>query len=93
MHKHRIMEFAGIGALAEITDEEYAMAGIDVSDFTERAIEGITYKGKKYGVPLDFHAYLWHINMDLFGAAGLVDRGGSPFYQAVRQRCWSTPKK
>ncbi len=78
MHKHRLLEFAGIGALAEITPEDYAEAGIDVGDFTDRAIDGVTLNGKQYGVPLDFHAYLWHINLDLLGQAGLVDGDGKP---------------
>ena len=78
MHKHRLLEFAGIGALAEITAEDYAEAGIDVADFTDRAVEGVTLNDKQYGVPLDFHAYLWHINLDLLDQAGLVDADGKP---------------
>ena len=45
---------------------------------TERAVEGITYEGKYYGVPFDFHAYLWHVNMDLMAEAGLVNEDGTP---------------
>ncbi|MEO1016274.1 MAG: extracellular solute-binding protein [Pseudomonadota bacterium] len=78
MHKHRIPEFATIGALAEITPEEYDGAGIDLGDFTEIALESVSQDGKHYGVPLDFHAYLWHINMDLMAEAGLVNEDGSP---------------
>ena len=48
MHQHRIPEFAGIGALAEITEEDYAEAGVPFDDFTDRAVEGITYEGKYY---------------------------------------------
>lgn len=78
MHKHRVLEFAGIGALAEITPEEYAAVGIDLSDFTDRALDGVSLDGKHYGVPLDFHAYLWHINLDLLDQAGLVGADGAP---------------
>lgn len=78
MHQHRIPEFASIGALAEITQDEYAEAGVPFDDFTDRAVEGITYEGGYYGVPFDFHAYLWHINMDLMAEAGLVNEDGTP---------------
>lgn len=78
MHKHRLPELAGIGALSEITADDYKEAGIDFADFTDNAIEGVTYKGKQYGVPFDFHAYLWHINLELFKKAGLMNADGSP---------------
>ncbi len=78
MHKHRIPEFATIGALAEITTEEYANVGIDIDDFTDRALDSVSLDGKHYGLPLDFHAYLWHINMDLMEQAGLVNDDGTP---------------
>lgn len=78
MHEHALPEFASIGALAEITPEEYAAAGIDLADYGERAIDAVTLDGKHFGVPLDFHAYLWHINLELMAAAGLVDDQGAP---------------
>jgi multiple sugar transport system substrate-binding protein len=78
MHKHRIPEFASIGALAEITKADYDKAKIDFADFTERAVEGVSLRGKQYGVPFDFHAYLWHVNLDIMAAAGLVDGQGKP---------------
>ncbi|PWJ21403.1 extracellular solute-binding protein [Jannaschia seohaensis] len=74
MHRHRIPEFAGIGALAEISGELEA-AGIDASDWSETAREAVTYNGGIYGVPMDFHANLWHVNMELMEAAGLVEDG------------------
>ena len=30
------------------------------------------------GVPMDFHANLWHLNMEVMDAAGLVDESGAP---------------
>jgi multiple sugar transport system substrate-binding protein len=33
----------------------------------------VTYNGKIYGVPMDFHANLWHVNMDIMEQAGLVE--------------------
>jgi maltose-binding protein MalE len=72
IHRSRLPEFAATGALAELTADDYAKAGIDVGDFTDRAVSAVTYKGKHYGMPLDFHAYLWHVNMGLMKQAGLV---------------------
>ncbi|HKL70734.1 extracellular solute-binding protein [Salibaculum sp.] len=74
MHRHRIPEFAGIGALAEISDDLEAV-GIDPADWSGNALEAVSYEGGIYGVPMDFHANLWHVNMDLMAEAGLVENG------------------
>nr|WP_319390892.1 extracellular solute-binding protein [uncultured Cohaesibacter sp.] len=74
MHRYRVAEFAGTGALADLTDD-LAGAGIDVSDWEAAAKAGVTYNGKIYGVPMDFHANLWHVNMDIMQQAGLVKDG------------------
>ena len=74
MHRHRVPEFAGIGALAEISGDLEA-AGIDPSDWSPAALDAVSYNGGIYGVPMDFHANLWHVNMDLMEAAGLVENG------------------
>lgn len=77
MHRHRVPEFAGIGALADLTDDLDGV-GIDPADWEQAAIEAVSYDGRIVGVPMDFHANLWHINMDLMEAAGLVDENGAP---------------
>ena len=77
MHRHRIPEFAGLGAIAAL-DDDLAAAGIDPGDWAPSARDAVTYNGKIYGVPLDFHANLWHVNMDIMAAAGLVNADGSP---------------
>lgn len=74
MHRHRVPEFAGLGALAEISGELEG-AGIDSSDWSPAALEAVSYNGGIYGVPMDFHANLWHVNMDLMETAGLVSDG------------------
>ncbi|MDW3223910.1 MAG: extracellular solute-binding protein [Paracoccaceae bacterium] len=74
MHRHRVPEFAGLGALAEISGELEA-AGIDASDWSSAALDAVSFNGGIYGVPMDFHANLWHVNMDLMAAAGLVADG------------------
>lgn len=74
MHRHRIPEFAGLGAVAEVSDDLEAV-GIDASDWSETARDAVSYKGGVYGVPMDFHANLWHVNMDVMADAGLVENG------------------
>ena len=74
MHRHRVPEFAGLGAIAEISGDLEA-AGIDASDWSPAALDAVSFNGGIYGVPMDFHANLWHVNMDLMAAAGLVADG------------------
>ena len=74
MHRHRIPEFAGIGALAEISGDLEA-AGIDPSDWSPAALDAVSFNGGIYGVPMDIHANLWHVNMDIMAEAGLVENG------------------
>ena len=77
MHKHRVPEFAGLGVIAPITDDLEA-AGIDPNDWTEKARDAVTWNGEIYGVPMDIHANLWHVNLDLMEAAGLMNDDGTP---------------
>lgn len=77
MHRHRVPEFASLGALADLTDD-LAAVGIDPSDWEPAALDAVTYNGRIMGVPMDFHANLWHVNMDLMDEAGLVDDAGEP---------------
>ena len=74
MHRHRIPEFAGIGAIADISGD-LETAGIDKSDWSDAALDAVSYNGGIYGVPMDFHANLWHVNMDIMTEAGLVTDG------------------
>ena len=77
MHAHTIPEFASLGALADLSGD-LEDAGIDTSDWAPLALEGVTYEGGIYSVPMDFHANLFHVNMDLMAEAGLVDENGAP---------------
>jgi multiple sugar transport system substrate-binding protein len=74
MHRHRVPEFAGLGAVADLS-ADLAGAGIDTSDWAPAALDAVSYNGGIYGVPMDFHANLWHVNMDLMAKAGLVVDG------------------
>jgi multiple sugar transport system substrate-binding protein len=77
MHSSNIPEFAAIGALTDLS-ADLAAAGIDPDDWTEKARAAVTFDGRIYGVPMDAHANLWHVNMELMDAAGLVDANGAP---------------
>ncbi|MGR3641282.1 extracellular solute-binding protein [Alterinioella nitratireducens] len=74
MHRHRVPEFAGLGALREISGDLEA-AGIDPADWSPAALDAVSYEGGIYGVPMDVHANLWHVNMEIMEAAGLVEDG------------------
>ncbi|WP_112321383.1 extracellular solute-binding protein [Oceanibium sediminis] len=74
MHRHRVPEFAGLGALAEISGDLESV-GIDPGDWSPAALDAVSFNGGVYGVPMDFHANLWHINMDIMDEAGLVEDG------------------
>ena len=74
MHRHRVPEFAGLGALANLSDD-LASAGVDTADWADAALSAVSHNGSVYGVPLDFHANLWHVNMDVMQAAGLAEDG------------------
>ncbi len=77
MHSHRLPDFAGRDLLRPIDDDLDAV-GVDFTDYTEPAQEGAAYEGDVYAVPFDIHGSLWHVNVDLFEEAGLVDGDGEP---------------
>lgn len=91
MHRHRIPEFAGLGAVANLSDDLSA-AGIDTGDWAPAALDAVSFKGGVYGVPMDFHANLWHVNMDLMQAAGLV-ADGKPVLPSSPQELLEHAKK
>ncbi|MGH1480413.1 MAG: extracellular solute-binding protein [Geminicoccales bacterium] len=77
LHRHRLEEFVDDGLLASIGDG-LVEAGIDVGDWEPYAREAVAIKGKTYGIPLDIHANVWHINLDILKKAGLIGRDGRP---------------
>ncbi len=58
-------------------DDVLNCAGVDPATFTPAARAGVTRNGHIYALPFDTWAPLWHINLNLFRAAGLV-HDGSP---------------
>lgn len=76
MHEGVISDYASKG-LVEPVDPYLRAAGISVADFTEAARQGVTTYGHIYGLPIDTHGGLFHVNTALFAKAGLM-RGGRP---------------
>ncbi|RKP54613.1 extracellular solute-binding protein [Pararobbsia silviterrae] len=64
--------------LVEPLDDGFKSVGIDKNDFTGHAHRGVTFGDKTYALPFDTHSWLWHINVNLFKKAGLVDANGKP---------------
>ncbi len=58
--------------------KNFSEAGIDTADFLPVAREGATANGEMWALPFDVHALVWHVNVDLFAKAGLVDDKGQP---------------
>lgn len=77
MHAAQIGDFVRANIVQPIEDD-LKSAGIDPSDFTPNARQAVTMNEKIYAMPWDTHSWLWHINVNLFKQAGLVDAGGQP---------------
>ena len=77
LHAFRVPAYASKGALTDLTPY-LAEAGIDPDDMLAKPREAVTYNGKIYAVPIDIHGSLWHLNLDLWGKAGLLDADGKP---------------
>jgi multiple sugar transport system substrate-binding protein len=77
LHAFRIPTYASKGVLTPLTGylEE---AGIDAADLLPAVKDAVTYNGEVYAIPIDVHGALWHINLDLWERAGLVDENGAP---------------
>ncbi len=59
-------------------DDVMKDAGIDPSDMTVAATNGVTIGGHVYALPWDTHSWLWHYNVGLMKQAGLVGADGNP---------------
>lgn len=59
-------------------DDLLKSVNVAPSDFTDASLTGVTKAGKIYGLPIDNWTMLFHINMDLFKQAGLVNADGTP---------------
>lgn len=57
----------------ELTDEDFAVAGLDESEFNPGSWDIMRYGGKTYGVPFDVSAMLVYYNKDILSAAGATE--------------------
>ncbi|MBS3821297.1 MAG: extracellular solute-binding protein, partial [Phycisphaerae bacterium] len=83
MHGSNMPDYASRGLLRPV-GADFETVGIDASDWTDPARNAVTYEGEFVGVPFDLHANLYHVNVDLFKEAGLVDGDGNPTLPSSR---------
>jgi multiple sugar transport system substrate-binding protein len=76
MHEGVISDYQSKGLL-EPVDPYLQAAGISPNAFTDAARLGVTIGPHIYGLPIDTHGGLFHVNTALFAKAGLM-RGGKP---------------
>jgi multiple sugar transport system substrate-binding protein len=89
MHRHR-MPNSRASARWPTSRATWKPPGIDPSDWAPAALDAVSYNGGIYGVPMDFHANLWHVNMEIMEEAGLVATMASR--PAVSpEELWNTP--
>jgi multiple sugar transport system substrate-binding protein len=69
-HISRLPELVEQGMVIAV-DDYAAKAGVNWNDFAPAMVEGITFNGKKYAIPLDTHAEIMYINLDKLNAAGV----------------------
>jgi multiple sugar transport system substrate-binding protein len=83
LHAFRIPGYASRGILTPLT-AYFEEAGIDVNDMLPSVREAVTYNNEIYALPFDIHGILWHLNLDLWEQAGLVDESGQPIIPVGR---------
>ncbi|MBP2161497.1 MULTISPECIES: extracellular solute-binding protein [Asticcacaulis] len=76
MHMAVIPDYQTHGLLMPM-GQGLAKAGVAPDAFTPAARRAVTINNEVYGLPFDTWTQLFHINMNLFGQAGLV-RNGEP---------------
>lgn len=84
MHGSNLPDYTSRGLILPL-DDRFEAAGIDPTDWTGPARDAVTYDGQMHGVPFDLHANLFHVNVDLFKEAGLVDEEGNPILPSSRE--------
>jgi multiple sugar transport system substrate-binding protein len=70
-HISRLPELVEQGMVIAV-DDYAAKTGVRWNDFAPAMVEGITFEGKKYAIPLDTHAEIMYINLDKLNAAGVA---------------------
>ena len=75
-------DFAGRDLLLPLDDLFASSDVIDFADYTAPAQSAASLDGTVYALPFDIHASLWHVNVDAYEAAGLIDADGAPLTPA-----------
>ena len=91
MHGSNLPDYTSRGLILPL-DDRFAAAGIDPTDWTDPAKGAVTYEGQMYAVPFDLHANLFHVNVDLFKEAGLVDDDSNPILPTSREEFFEHAK-
>ncbi|MEO7161698.1 MAG: extracellular solute-binding protein, partial [Bdellovibrionia bacterium] len=84
MHQSALPNFVKQGLVIPLKDK-LLLAGLPLNDLLPAAKEGVTFNNEIYALPFDFHALLWHLNLDLLTQAGLVDKEGNPMLPSNKQ--------
>jgi multiple sugar transport system substrate-binding protein len=77
MHESVLGDFVS-RKLVEPLDDGLKQAGVNTTDYTPQAARGTQFGGKTYALPFDTWSWLWHINLNHFKKAGLVNADGTP---------------
>ncbi|CDM63207.1 MULTISPECIES: ABC transporter substrate-binding protein [Rhizobium] len=77
VHQSVLADYQSKGLLMPL-DDVMKSVGVASTDFTDASLNGVTKDGKIYGLPIDSWTMLYHINMDLFKKADLVNADGTP---------------
>jgi multiple sugar transport system substrate-binding protein len=75
MHESSLGDFVN---RVEPLDDGLKAVGVTNAEFTGHAKHGVVLDGKTYALPWDTWSWLWHINLNLFKQAGLLNADGSP---------------
>jgi multiple sugar transport system substrate-binding protein len=76
MHQSVISDYSQRGLILPL-EEGLAAQGIDATSFTPAAREGVVRDGHIFALPFDTWAPLWHVNLNLFRAAGMMENGAA----------------
>ncbi|MBL1419039.1 MAG: extracellular solute-binding protein [Alphaproteobacteria bacterium] len=77
MHESVISDYQSRNLLMPM-DDIFKSAGIEPSSFTGAGVAGVTKDGKMYGMPFDTWTMLFHINLNLFKQADMLNADGTP---------------
>lgn len=64
---------AGAAGLAEDVGDLWTEAGLDEADYVDGAVQGVTWDGRRYGVPLDVNALVLLADGDALRAADVTE--------------------